>query len=134
MIEIDNFYLSKPEPLKGCLLSLRDVILRSDSAITEAWKYGMPFFCFRKRMFCYLWIRKKTSVPYIGVVEGRNISHPRLIQESRSRMKILLIDPTKDLPVKTILTILKKAARLYEGENVTHRIKKSPQKGPKRGI
>jgi hypothetical protein len=51
MIEIDNYYLSKPEPLKGCLLSLRDVILRSNSEITEAWKYSMPFFCFRKRMF-----------------------------------------------------------------------------------
>jgi hypothetical protein len=134
MIEIDNYYLSKPEPLKGCLLSLRDVILRSNSEITEAWKYSMPFFCFRKRMFCYLWIQRKTSVPYIGIVEGRNISHPRLIQEKRSRMKILLIDPTKDLPVKVILTILKKASRLYEGENVAHRIKKSPQKGRKRGI
>ena len=134
MIEIDNFYLSKPEPLKGCLLSLRDVILRSNSEITEAWKYSMPFFCFRKRMFCYLWIQKKTSVPYIGIVEGRNISHPRLIQESRSRMKILLIDPTKDLPVKVILTILRKAARLYYIQAVARPIKKSPQKRRKRGI
>ena len=126
MIEIDDYYLSKPEPLKGCLLSLRDVILRSNSEITEAWKYSMPFFCFRKRMFCYLWIQKKTAVPYIGIVEGRNISHPRLIQESRSRMKILLIDPTKDLPVKVIVTILKKAARLYEVQDAVRRSKKKP--------
>ena len=118
MIEIDDYYLSKPEPLKGCLLSLRDVILRSNSEITEAWKYCMPFFCFRKRMFCYLWIQKKTSVPYIGIVEGRNISHPRLIQESRSRMKILLIDPTKDLPVRIIISILKNAASFYRTDNI----------------
>jgi hypothetical protein len=128
MIEIDDFYLRRPEPLKGCLLSLRDVILRSNSEITEAWKYGMPFFCFRKRMFCYLWIQKKTSIPYIGIVEGRNISHPGLIQEKRSRMKILMIDPTKDLPVRVILTILKKAARLYEVQDAARRIKKSPEK------
>jgi len=134
MIEIDNFYLSKPEPLKGCLLSLRDVILRSNSEITEAWKYRMPFFCFRKRMFCYLWVQRKTSLPYIGIVEGRNIAHPSLIQERRSRMKILLIDPTKDLPVKVILTILKKATRLYDVQVVAQRIEKSPQKRWKRGI
>ena len=134
MIEIDNYYLSKPEPLRGCLLSLRDVILRSNSEITEAWKYSMPFFCFRKKMFCYLWIQKKSSVPYIGIVEGRNISHPRLIQESRSRMKILLIDPTKDLPVQVILTILKKAARLYEVQDSARRNKKGPEKRRKRGI
>jgi hypothetical protein len=128
MIEIDDFYLSKPEPLKGCLLSLRDLILRSNSEITEAWKYGMPFFCLRKKMFCYLWMQKKTSLPYVGIVEGRNILHPRLIQESRSRMKILLIDPTKDLPVRLLHTILKKAARLYESEGAARRIRKSPQK------
>jgi hypothetical protein len=131
MIEIDNFYLNKPEPLRGCLLSLRDIILRSNGEITEAWKYGMPFFCLRKRMFCYLWVRAKTSVPYIGIVEGRNISHPELIQENRSRMKILLIDPTKDLPVTTIVAILKKAARLYQTEERRPRIKSRQQKGQK---
>jgi len=123
MIEIDNYYLSKPEPLRSCLLSLRDIILQSNSEITESWKYGMPFFCLHKKMFCYLWVRKP-DVPYIGIVEGRNISHPRLIQEKRSRMKILLVDPTKDLPVKTINVILKKAARLYPANNAAVRAKK----------
>ena len=119
MDEIDNFYLSKPEPIKGCLLSLRDVILRSNPDITEAWKYRMPFFCLRKRMFCYLWVHKKTGLPYIGIVEGRKISHPRLVQEKRSRMKIMFIDPTKDLPVRIILTILKNAASFYKTSNIS---------------
>ena len=124
MDEIENFYLGKPEPLKGCLLSLRDVILRSSPDIIEAWKYRMPFFCLRKRMYCYLWVHKKTSLPYIGIVEGRKISHPRLVQEKRSRMKIMFIDPTKDLPVRTINVILKKAARLYPARNAAVRTKK----------
>jgi hypothetical protein len=123
MDEIDNFYMTKPEPLKGCLLSLRDVILRSNPEITEAWKYRMPFFYFRKRMFCYLWVHKKTSLPYIGVVEGRKISHPRLVQEKRSRMKIMFIDPTKDLPVRIILSILKNAASFYRTDNILPRNK-----------
>lgn len=125
MIEIDNFFLSKPEPLRSCLLSLRDIILQSDSELTEAWKYGMPFFCLNKRMFCYLWVQRKTSIPYIGIVEGRNISHPDLIQEKRSRMKILLIDPTKDLPVKTINIILKKAALVHLNKSMKN--SKKPQ-------
>jgi len=123
MDEIDNFYMAKPEPLKGCLLSLRDVILRSNPEITEAWKYRMPFFYFRKRMFCYLWVHKKTSLPYIGVVEGRKLSHPRLVQEKRSRMKIMFIDPTKDLPVRIILGILKNAASFYRTDNILPRNK-----------
>ena len=127
MHEIDNFYLGKPEPLKGCLLSLRDLILRSNPEITEAWKYQMPFFYFRKRMFCYLWIHKKNLIPYIGIVEGRKISHPLLLQEKRSRMKIMLIDPTKDLPVKLILGILKQAAALYPPISVHRLNTKRPQ-------
>lgn len=123
MDEIENFYLANPEPLKGCLLSLRDVILRSNPDITEAWKYGMPFFCLRKRMYCYLWVHKKTSLPYIGIVEGRKITHPRLVQEKRSRMKIMFIDPTKDLPVRIILSILKNAASLYQTDIILRRDK-----------
>ena len=119
MDEIDNFYIARPEPLKGCLLSLRDIILGSNPGITEAWKYRMPFFCLRKRMFCYLWVHKKTSLPYIGIVEGRKISHPLLVQEKRSRMKIIFLDPTKDLPVKAIVTILKSASVFYHANNNT---------------
>jgi Domain of unknown function (DU1801) len=112
--EIDNFYLQKEEPLKSCLFALRAFILIYDKNITEAWKYKMPFFCYRGKMFCYLWIDNKTRQPYIGIVEGKNIDHPVLVRGNRSRMKIILIDPNKDLPVKIIDTIFKRAIKCYK--------------------
>ena len=111
--EIDNFYLQKNEPAKSCLHALRQFILKYDSNVTEAWKYKMPFFCYKGKMFCYVWLDRKTLQPYLGIVEGRNIDHPLLITGERSRMKIMILDPTKDLPVKTIDTILKKAIQFY---------------------
>jgi hypothetical protein len=42
--EIDNFYLQKEEPPKGCLIALRKIILSQDIEIRNVWKYGMPFF------------------------------------------------------------------------------------------
>lgn len=111
---INNFYLQKDEPAKSCLLALRKIILSQDKEITEAWKYGMPFFCYRGKMFCYLWLHKKYLQPYIGIVEGKHFSHPDLLQEKRSRMKILLISPDKDLPVAKIKMILKQALDLYK--------------------
>jgi len=113
MKEIDLYYLEKEEPIKGCLLFLRQHILDSDKNITEAWKYRMPFFCYKGKMFCYLWTHKKNGLPYIGIVEGRKMDHPDLIQEDRARMKILLIDPNADLPIDTINTILKTALSFY---------------------
>ena len=110
---IDNYFLQKEEPIKSCLQFLREHILNQDANITEAWKYGMPFYCYKK-MCCYLWVHKKYQQPYIGIVEGKHIHHPGLIIEKWARMKILLIDPAKDIPVKKIDTILKEVLALYK--------------------
>ncbi len=64
-------------------------------------------------MFCYLWTHKKNGLPYIGIVEGKKIDHPALIIEDRARMKIMLLDPTADLPIETINSILKIVIGLY---------------------
>ncbi len=111
--DLDNFYLQHEEPLQSTLLALREIILKQDKNITEAWKYKMPCFCYRGKMFCFLWITKKTRQPYLEIVEGKRINHPDLISGKRTRMKILLFDAEKDLPVKTITAILKQALDLY---------------------
>lgn len=111
---IDNYFLQKEEPVRTCLQFLREHILKQDPHISEAWKYGMPFYCFNGKMFCYLWFHKKFLQPYIGIVEGRLIHHPDLLIEKRSRMKILLLDAGKDLPMKKIDDILKDVLALYK--------------------
>ena len=113
MKELDNFYLKQDEPVKGCLLALKQIILSQDKEVSNTWKYGMPFFCYKGKMFCYLWYHKKHKQPYIGIVEGSHFDEPFLIQEKRSRMKIMLLDPNEDLPLQTIDNILKKALNLY---------------------
>jgi Domain of unknown function (DU1801) len=114
MRELDNFYLQQDEPIKETLLALREIILQQDKEVTNTWKYGMPFFCYKGKMFCYLWFHKKHKQPYIGIVEGKRFEEPFLIQEERSRMKIMLFDPNKDLPLQTIENILQKAINLYK--------------------
>ena len=110
---IDQYYLQKDEPVKSCLQFLRGHILKLHPNITEAWKYGMPFFCYRGKMICYLWVHKKFHQPYIGIVEGKHLDHPDLLQEKRARMKILLIEPATDIPVKKIDGILQAMLALY---------------------
>ncbi|OCX53451.1 hypothetical protein BEL04_03885 [Mucilaginibacter sp. PPCGB 2223] len=113
MTELEKLYFEQPEPVKSCLLALRDIILAQDENITAAWKYGMPFFCFKGKMFCYLWVHKTLHQPYIGIVEGKHIEHPNLLQEKRGRMKIMLFDGSADLPINTIQSILQQAISLY---------------------
>lgn len=65
-------------------------------------------------MFCYLWVHKKLHQPYIGIVEGKNLEHPMLIIEKRARMKIMLFEADKDLPIETIEDILQQTIKLYK--------------------
>jgi hypothetical protein len=113
---IDQYFLQQEEPAKSCLQFLRTFILQQDGNITEAWKYGMPFYCYKGKMFCYLWQHKKYGQPYIGIVEGGAIRHPDLLQEKRARMKILLIDPKRDVPVKKVKAILQEVIALYKSD------------------
>jgi len=106
--------LQNEEPVKSCLQFLREHIAGFDRHITERWLYGMPFFYYHKKRFCYLWIHKKLGKPYIGIVDGYKINHPDLIAEKRSRMKIFLVDPGKNIPLKKMNEILKQALALYQ--------------------
>ena len=108
-----HYYLNKEEPNKSCLLALRNIILNQDKNITETQKWGMPCFCYKKKMFCYLWTDKKTDEPYILMVEGKYLDHPELEEGDRSRMKIFRVNSNKDLPIKTIEAILTTALDLY---------------------
>jgi hypothetical protein len=110
---IDRFYLEKEEPVKSCLLALKEIIINLDENISTAWKYKVPFFCYKGKMFCYLWIDRKTKEPYIGVVEGNRIEHPSLEQGNRKRMKILRVNSNEDFPVETIELILNHALNFY---------------------
>lgn len=110
---IDQYFLQKEEPVKSCLQFMRAHILSMGEQVTEAWKYGMPFYCINGKMCCYLWVHKKYGQPYIGFVEGNKLDHPDLLTEKRARMKILLLDPEKDLPMKKINTLLKEMLALY---------------------
>jgi hypothetical protein len=111
---LDGFFLQQDELIKETLLALREIILKQDKDISSAWKYGMPFFHYKGKMFCYLWVHKKYKQPYIGIVEGKRFDEPFLIQEDRSRMKIMLFDPNEDLPLQTIENISQKAINFYK--------------------
>ena len=110
----NNFYLNQQEPNQSCLLALRQIILAQDELITETTKYGMPCFCYKNKMFCYLWTDKKSNDPYILMVEGKHLNHPKLETGSRTRMKIFRVNPNEDIPKDTIELILNEALDLYK--------------------
>ncbi len=110
---IDSYFQLKEEPVRSCLQALREYILAYDEKMEETWKYKMPMYCYKGKMFCYLWVHKKLGQPYIGIVEGRKIEHPDLMVENRNRMKIMLMDAEQEIPIEKLDAIFKMAKAFY---------------------
>ncbi len=116
MTLLENFYEQQLEPNKSCLLALRNIIIAHDENITASWKYGGPFFCYKNKMFCYLWVHKKLKQPYIGIIEGKHFDEPYLLTENRTRIKTMLINAKEDLPIENIKHVIQKAIGLYKND------------------
>lgn len=109
-----NFYSNLPEPMQGCFLALKKIILDFDSRVYQGFKYGTPFFMINDRNLCYLWQHKNKKLAYIGFIDGAKMKNPVLEQGSRKRMKIFSINPERDIPVATIYELLSEALELLE--------------------
>ena len=112
--ELDGYYISKEEPTRGCLIALREFILSFNENITETWTHRMPMFRYKGKLFCYLWIDKKTYKPYLGIYKGLEVDHPLLELGNRKKMKTFHIEPDQDLPIETMTEIFDMAIPLYE--------------------
>ncbi|MGH1366495.1 MAG: DUF1801 domain-containing protein [Calditrichia bacterium] len=112
--ELQEFYFSQPKPLRSCFFALRDTILRFDDAITEEWKYRLPFFYLNGKSFCYLWKDKKTQQPYIGIHKGAQLEHPSLVAGDRTYIKVLPVDVDADIPETSIYEVLEMAREMHE--------------------
>ena len=114
MKEMDTFFFEQEEPVKSCLWALRSIIQNYHPEFEPRWYYRLPCFMYKKQVFCYLWIDKKTQFPYIAIGKGVHIDHPDLIQGNRTFTKLLMIDPNEDIPIKKIHSIFDMAMELYQ--------------------
>lgn len=110
----DAYFLQKEEPVRGCLLALKKIILDFDSNLTPEWKYGMPAFYWKGKPFCYLWTDKKTEMPYVLFVDGNQLDHPLLEAGSRAKMKVFYVDASTDIPLEVLHELLAAAVRLKQ--------------------
>ncbi|HXU26605.1 MAG TPA: DUF1801 domain-containing protein [Bacteroidia bacterium] len=109
--QLNNYYLKQPEPIQSCLLALKDIILRHDKNITHQRKFQIPFFYYKDKKLCYLWVNKKKLL--FGIVEDKNIYPKKDGIKRKDKMESIQIDPNADIPLDIILGLLKEKIKLY---------------------
>lgn len=113
MKKVDAYFQQLPEPQKSCLLAVHGIVLSQDPHVTAEWKYAMPVYCYKGKMFCYIRVDATRLQPYIGMVEGKKLDYPGLEIGTRSRMKVMFFDPEADLPIGVLHAMLNEALDLY---------------------
>ncbi len=93
---------------------LKNYISSLDKNLELLKKYGMPFFYYRGKMFCYIWKDKKTKEPYLGFMDGNKLTNVRLEAGNRSRVKILRVNPNIDIDIKVIKEIVFEAIKTHD--------------------
>ena len=105
--KLQHFYLNLEEPYNSTLNYLREYILALNENITEEWKYGLPFFYLKGKMFCYFWFDKKeNNKAYLSFASGPKMDHPALIQGDRKRFKIYYLECHQDLNIEELNDVL----------------------------
>lgn len=108
---LENYFLKQPEPQQSCMLFLRKWLM--EQGLDEQYKYMTAMYYFKEKTFCYLSYSSKTNKLYVGFIKGHLMKHAKLMQEGRKQIKVLYLNPEKDLPIKTLTEIVKMAKKLY---------------------
>ena len=104
--------MKQPEPIQGCLLALRDIIVNIGPNISKQRKFQIPFFYYKDKKLAFLWVTKKKIM--LGFVEDKSIYSKQEGVRLKNRMQTMYIDPNADIPIKFIVKTLKEMIKLYD--------------------
>ncbi|MCG2617078.1 DUF1801 domain-containing protein [Terrimonas sp. NA20] len=100
--KLENYYLSKPEPYQGCLLALRDIILKAHPGIEQERKFQIPFFSYKGMKLGYIWLDHKKLM--IGFCTDKRLLKFPENTKPKDQYESFRIDPAEDIPHEIIQT------------------------------
>jgi hypothetical protein len=115
MKQTEEYILRQPEKYQTILLHLIAVFNRELPEIELQFKWGIPYFYYKKRMFCYLAPNHKKGFVDTGFARGfqlkRNQNH--LIGEKRNTVKSLRYFSLEEIDNSILEAVIREAALLY---------------------
>lgn len=110
--ELENYYQKQPEPIQGCLLALKSIILSVDKRISHRRAYQIPFFYYEEKKLSFLWVHRKRLL--FGLVTDKSLIEPQPGVRRRNKYEMIEVDPKQDIPVEDIIEKLRRQMKLYQ--------------------
>ena len=109
--ELENYYLKQPEPIQGCLLALKSIILSVNKDISHRRAYQIPFFYYKEKKLAFLWVNRKRLL--FGIVTDKSmLVFPEGVRR-KDNYETIIIDPNEDIPLEEIVSLIQRQIKLY---------------------
>jgi hypothetical protein len=109
--ELENYYLKQPEPIQGCLLALKSIILSVDKEITHRRLYQIPVFYYKEKRLAYLWVQRKRLL--FGIITDKSILTFPEGSRPKDQYERMEIQPNDDIPIDEIIARIGAQLDLY---------------------
>jgi hypothetical protein len=110
--ELENYYLKQPEPMQGCLLALKSIILSIDKRITHRRAYQIPVFYYEEKRLAFLWVHRKKLL--FGIITDKSLLEPEEGVRRRNKYETIEVDPSEDIPAEEIVKKLRRQMKVYD--------------------
>jgi len=110
--ELENYYLKQPEPIQGCLLALKSIILSVDKEISHRRAYQIPVFFYKEKKLAFLWVHRKRLL--FGIITDKSLMAPPEGARRKNTYETMEIDPNQDIPAEDIVEMLLRQMKLYD--------------------
>ena len=112
----DEYIFRQPEKYKSILLYLIDVVNQTIPDVILAYKWGIPYFYYNKKPFCYLAPNHKKDFVDLGIARGFQLQNYQdiLISENRNTVKSLRYFTIESIEHDVLVSVLEEAIALYK--------------------
>lgn len=112
----DEYIFGQPEKHKFILLHLISVFEREVPELELMFKWGIPYFYFRKKPFCYLASNHKKEFVDAGFAKGFQLSGNQryLVGDKRNTVKSLRYYSLESINNEILVDVIQEAVKLYK--------------------
>lgn len=112
----DEYIFRQPEKYQSILLHLISVFEREILESELLFKWGIPYFYFRKKPFCYLACNHKKEFVDAGFARGFQLSGNQryLVDDKRNTVKSLRYYSLESIKNEILVDVIQEALKLYK--------------------
>ena len=112
----DEYIFRQPEKYQAILMHLISVFEQKIPELQLLFKWGMPYFYYKKRMFCYLIANSKKGFVDAGFARGFQLkgNQNSLVDENRNTVKSLRYYDLEEIDNVVLIDVIEEAMTLYK--------------------